>query len=196
MKQDTRQTLLAAAELILVRDGATALTVRKIGMEAGANPGLVTYHFKSVRLLLEELALLNLQPIRDGWDVLNSERAGDMGLEEVLRAWLGPLTAPAAFTPGGRALIILDEIGAHGEMELRRNILAIMQDLSLRLRELLRPHLPHLARDELRARLRFIAAAALGPPPRDRRMPAPDDGTRPPDDLDYLLAFAKAGLSG
>ena len=48
---------------------------------------------------------------------------------------------------------------------------------------------------ELRARLRFISGAALGPPPRTHGAPQLPDG-KALDDPDFLLAFAKAALAG
>jgi AcrR family transcriptional regulator len=194
MIEDTRTRLLKAAENILIREGAHALTVRRVGAVSGLNPTLVTYHCGSVGGLLSELCRLNLEPIMAGWSVLGGEQASPFGLGDTLRIWLGPLLQPAAFTPGGRALVVLDEIAAHGNSELSRQLLEAMVTVSGRVHAALRPLTPHLDPRELRARLRFIAGAALGPPPRVRTAEK-NSGEEPLDSLRYLCAFAEAALS-
>ena len=188
-ESDTRGRLLAAAEGVIVRHGLTGLSVRRVGEAAGLNPTLVTYHFKGIGGLLEELCRCNLQPVLAGWAQV---RAGDP-LDAILQAWLGPMLRPAAFTPGGRALVVLDEIAAHGEGDLRQLVLEEMEGFSRRLRAVLAPHCPHLDEATLRARLRFISGAVLGPPPRSHGAPALEDG-RALDDLAFLLPFARAAL--
>lgn len=186
---NTRTKLLAAAEAILVARGITGLSVRKVGDAAGVNPTLVTYHFGSIGNLLDELYCLNIEPVLAGWAML--EHGSDP--DAILRTWLEPMLRPAAFTPGGRALVVLDEIAAHGEGELRARVLAEMDAYSRRLRAALLPHCSGLAEEELRARLRFISGAVIGPPPRSHGAPALADG-RKLDDLSFLLPFARAAL--
>ena len=183
---DTRTRLLAAAEAILVRRGITGISVRKVGEAAGLNPTLVTYHFGSLRKMLEELRSRNMAPILAGWEGLDEQ--GD--LEAILQLWLPPLLTPAAFTEGGRALVVIDEIAAHGEADLGAEVLATMQEFSHALRKALLPHCPDLDETELRARVRFISAAALGPPPRHRGMAS----VSTEDELAYLLRFARVSL--
>lgn len=191
VEMGTGDRLLAAAEQILVERGVTGISVRKVGDVAGVNPTLVTYHFKTIENLLVELAHRNLDPILADWQAI----APGMTLEELLRAWLGPMQRRACFTPDGRALWVLDELAAHGVGAPRHLVNAAMADFSLTLREAVQPHCPHLAPEELRARLRFIAGAALGPPPREHRGPRLAGG-KALDDLAYLLAFARAALAG
>ena len=195
MTGSTRANLLAATERILVEQGVNALSVRRIGDAAGLNPTLVTYHFKSLLGLLDELCTLNLEPILRGWRAIDPRCAGVHELDEVLRLWLSPMLHRAAFTPSGRALAVLDEIAAHGEPALRARVLGEMEAFSLRLRAVLAPLLPGLSSHELRARLRFVAGAALGPPPRTSS-PTPTDGNKALDELTYLLPFARAALGG
>lgn len=187
----TGDRLLAAAERILVERGVTGLSVRKVGDLAGVNPTLVTYHFKTIENLLLELAQRNLDPILASWQAI----APGMELDEVLCTWLQPMQHVACFTPNGRALWVLDELAAHGEGVPRQLVITAMADFSLVLRDAVQPHCPHLTADELRARLRFIAGAALGPPPRLHGIPRLPGG-RALDDLQFLLAFAHAALAG
>ena len=183
---ETRTKLLAAAEQILVQRGITGISVRKVGEAAGLNPTLVTYHFGSLGALLEELRDRNLGPILAGWEGLDQRD----GLDAVLRGWLAPLLMPAAFTESGRALVVIDEIAAHGEGDLGAGVLAAMLSFSRGLRALLLTYCPALDEAEMRARLRFISSAALGPPPRGRGM----TGVGVADELEYLVRFAHAAL--
>ena len=89
--------------------------------------------------------------------------------------------------------LLLDEIAAHGSAEVAADLLVAMLALSAKVQDRLQPFLPHLDRRELRARLRFVSCAALGPPPRPRRV-ARAEGEQPLDHIDYLFAFAKAAL--
>ncbi|MEN7538295.1 TetR/AcrR family transcriptional regulator [Aurantiacibacter flavus] len=183
---DTRSKLLAAAEQILVQRGITGLSVRKLGDTAGLNPTLVTYHFGSLGALLEELRDRNMEPILAAWEGLDRLD----GLDAILRGWIAPLLRPAAFTEGGRALVVIDEIAAHAEGDLGAGVLAAMLEFTRGLHALLLPHCPALGEAELRVRLRFISAAALGPPPRGRGMV----GVGVADELEYLVRFAHAAL--
>ena len=195
MTVSTRTKLLAAAELIVVEQGVNSLSVRRIGEAAGLNPTLVTYHFGSLYRLLDELCSLNLDPILDDWTAIGREREGELTLDAVLRGWLTPMLRPAAFTPGGRALVVLDELATHGEAALKDKVLSAMETFAAQLRSVLAPLLPGLSKHELRARLRFVSGAVLGPPPRVHSAP-PSDGSRALDDLCYLLPFARAALTG
>lgn len=188
---DTRTRLLAAAEHLLVARGITGVSVRKVGEEAGVNATLVTYHFGSITGLLEELCRCNMDPILADWATV----AGDADLSAILRGWLEPMLRPSAFTDGGRALVVLDEIGAHGEGEIRANVLREMEGFARKLRPMLAPHVPHFDDDELRARLRFISGAVLGPPPRSHGAPRFASG-KGADDIEYLVRFAQAALTG
>lgn len=187
----TSERLLAAAEQILVERGVIGLSVRKVGEQAGVNPTLVTYHFKTIENLLVELAHRNLEPIFAEWDLIQP----GMALEDVLSKWLLPMTGPTHFTPDGRALVVLDELTGHAEGAPRKLVLDRLADFTVRLRESLQPHYPHLDAGELRARIRFISAGALGPSPRAHGAPVLSDG-RALNDPKFLLAFARAALAG
>jgi len=187
--EETRIRLLQAAERILLERGIHALTVRHVGDVSGFNGTLVTYHFGSIVGLLTELAERNLAPMIADWATLPPAGAP---LDETLAVWLRPLLRPAAFNPEGRALIVLDEIAAHGSAELSGRVMVAMGGIGAAVQQALAPQLPRLDDTTLRARLRFIAGAALGPPPR---LPTPGG---PLDELagfDQLFAFARAALT-
>lgn len=188
MSQPTNIKLLAAAEQVLLSAGVTGLTVRRVGEVSGLNPTLITYHFGTMARLLDQLCEHNLAPMRTAWQGLDGSACADP--RALLRLWLAPLLAPAAFTPHGRALVVLDEIASHGEDTLRDRLFAEMAGVARRVRQSLAPHLPHLADEELAGRLRFIAGAALGPPPRSRALAPTATGA----ELDALCRFATSGL--
>lgn len=194
MSEDTRTSLLEAAERILIEEGVRALTVRRVGAVSGLNATLITYHFGTVSGLLAELYRLNLEPMLREWEALDADKVRGLTLREVLEAWLGPLTRPSAFTPHGRSIVVFDEIASHGDAVLRDELLATMIDISNRVRAAIRPLVPHLDPFELRARVRFISAATLGPPPRIMMPVATSKTGEPIDGLFYLVAFAIGAL--
>ncbi len=189
---ETAGKLLAAAEELVVQQGITGLSVRKVGDRAGANPALVTYHFGGIGALLETLCAFNLDPMLLAWEGL--EGAAAESIDSLLRCWLVPLLQPAAFTPGGRALIVLDEIASHGHGDARQRVMDEMLRCSQRVQALLAPHCPHLEQGELRARVRFVSASVLGPPPRIHGAPATSEGIQL-DSPDFLLRFARTAFA-
>jgi AcrR family transcriptional regulator len=54
-KPNMREAILAAAEELFSINGFNAVSVRDIAQAAGANPGSVTYHFKTKDGLLLEI---------------------------------------------------------------------------------------------------------------------------------------------
>jgi AcrR family transcriptional regulator len=196
MSEGTSTRLLQAAEQILIDEGVHALTIRRIGAVSGLNPALVTYHFGSVANLLAELCRHNLDPILEDWQPLTARRGmKTLPLDELLTVWLEPLTRPAAFNPHGRALVVLDEIASHGDSSLSEMLLEAMVGTAARVASLIRPHVPGLGKSELRARLRFISAAALGPPPRNVSRIELTEAARTLSTFPFLFAFAKASLT-
>lgn len=193
--QDTRIGLLEAAERIILEEGMKALTVRRVGAVSGLNPTLVTYHFGTMGNLMAELCRMNLEPMLAEWEAVKARNVSFSSMREVLEAWMTPLLRPAAFTANGRGLIVLDEIAAHGDHEMSRQLLKPMLDLSSRVQAALKPYTSHLSAGELRARVRFLSAATLGPPPRARIVDA-GPGEQKLDGIEYLLNFAEAALSG
>src|SRR5258707_3089863 len=54
-KPNLREAILAAAEELFATNGFNAVSIRDIAQAAGANPGSVTYHFKTKDVLLLEI---------------------------------------------------------------------------------------------------------------------------------------------
>jgi len=191
---ETKAGLLEAAEQILLEEGMQALTFRRIGAVASINPTLVTYYFGGIPGLLVELYQANLEPMQAECEPIFEPGGAAGSLRDVLRIWLNSMLRPAAFTQGGPALVVLDEIAGHGDPNLRSDLLASMRELSGRVQAAIHPFVPELEERELRARLRFLSAAALGPLPRSRSVEQ-DPDQRPLDSIEYLLAFAQAALA-
>lgn len=184
----TRHRLLAAAEQVIIAEGLNALTVRRVGDLSGLNPTLITYHFGTVARLLEELCERNLAPMRAAWAGMDGRPADDP--RALLGAWLAPLLAPAAFAETGRALVVLDEVASHGDDAMRQRLFAEMAGVARLVRQSLAPHVPHLDDAELQARMRYVAGAALGPPPRIRAAASVDRDA----EQAALLRFAAQAL--
>ncbi|MFV0643217.1 MAG: TetR/AcrR family transcriptional regulator [Sphingomonadaceae bacterium] len=189
-KPDTRSALLQAAEQILVTRGVHALTVRKVGAVSGLNGTLITYHFGGIGSLLQELAMLNMQPMVAAWNAISSGN----NPHQILQSWLSPLLNPAAFHPEARALVVLDEIASHGDSCQARPVMDEMVKAGQKVEEALLPLLPHLDRQELHLRLRFIAGGTLGPPPRTPLIDKAAEFEIWPDEIS-LTRFASCALS-
>lgn len=197
MQGDTRSKLLQAAERILIEDGVRGLTTRRVGEVSGLNPTLITYHFGTVAALLGQLLDDNLAPmLRERNLIRDPVPDGEDALETKIRRWLAPLLAPAAYNPRGRMLVVLDEIAAHGEPDVSARLMNQMAELAQIVFLELQPLVPGLAPDELRARMRFVGGAALGPPPRSRLSLDQDDPKMGEEALNTLARFARASLVG
>lgn len=177
----------------MVAQGIHALSIRKIGTAAGLNPTLVTYYFKSILNLLDELCALNLNPMLHEWKVIEEANPKQMSLDDALSAWLTGLLHPAAFTLEARALIVLYEIASHGEPRLQSQTISAMTKFGRRLHKTLVPLTPNLSENEQRARLHFISGSTLGRHtiPHEKNTA---DGAHALVSLNYLLPFAKSAL--
>ncbi|MPT47757.1 MAG: TetR/AcrR family transcriptional regulator [Sphingobium sp.] len=168
----TRQKLLRATEILLVREGVHALTVRRIAGEADVNSALVRYHFGGTDGLLDELALRNAACMADARDALLeglSETGPPHDFDEIVDALVLPLWAEAAMAPEHRAIIVLDEIFARSVPELHEKIWALFAEGVNRVTTELGRCLPDTDPTILAWRIRFVTAAALDVPPRATR---------------------------
>ena len=187
----TRRVLLRAAEQIIIEEGIHALTIRQIGIVSGVAATLVTYHFGTISKLLQELVKVNLDPMLEAWEPLKAHQFDN--LRDALEAWMEPLMMPSAYVEDGRALIVMDEIASHGDTEIRDMVLVPMLELSAMVQTILSPFVPHLEPRVLRARVRFLSASTLGPPPRSYSLP-PEGDLPNLDSKQYWLDFAIAAL--
>lgn len=192
MTESSRARLLAAAERLIIDEGLKALSIRRIAAETGLNSALIRYYFGSVDGLLTTLAQLNLEPMLGQWAEAPEAEAG---LTAVLCGYFAPMWTPARHCPDERALVLIDEIVAHGEPAVRDVVaqpLLVPFERTLAGLAVLRPD---LSAGEAAARLSFASAGALGMPPRShaRRLFA---GRAASGQLDDALRFALALFAG
>src|SRR5215471_21847764 len=98
-KPSLREAILTAAEELFSNNGFNAVSVRDIAQAAGANPGSVTYHFKTKDGLLLEIYQRHCVPMNHRRSELlaAARRVRDLNdrLEAIVRAYVLP-----AFTSG------------------------------------------------------------------------------------------------
>ena len=89
-----REAILAAAEELFSTNGFNAVSVRDIALAAGANPGSVTYHFKTKDGLLLEIYRRHCGPMNHRRSELlaAARRVRDLQdrLEAIVRAYVLP----------------------------------------------------------------------------------------------------------
>ena len=131
-----REAILSAAELLFPTRGFNAVSIRDIALEAGANPGSITYHFKTKDGLLLEIykrhcgpmnkrrieLLVAARRVRDVQDRLEAivrayiQNASHLGLRDDI---LGLLVQPWTTSEGQQAFyrqIDLPQEQAYAEM--------------------------------------------------------------------------------
>lgn len=191
MTDSSRSRLLVAAERLIIEEGLKALSIRRIAAETGLNSALIRYYFGSVDGLLTTLAQHNLEPMLEQW---RAAPGAEAGLRAVLHGYFAPMWLPARHCPEERALVVIDEIVAHGDANVREALTAPLLapfERTLSAIAQLRPDLPA---DDAAARLGFASAGALGMPPRSRtrRLFAGRSVGR----LDDAVHFAEALFAG
>lgn len=192
----TRTRLLRAAERLIITEGVTALTVRRIATEAESNSALIRYYFGTTDGLLAELARLNAAPM-----VAEIERrlAHARTLDQILEAHLRPLWREAAFSPGERALVVLDEILRHGDAALRQRLFDWFAPPVAAATTALAACLPGLDPATIAWRLRFLSAAALDIPSRASSRVLTGAAADPAGEaarFRQMMAFALGAMTG
>ena len=102
-----REAILSAAELLFSTRGFNAVSIRDIALEAGANPGSITYHFKSKDGLLLEIYKRHCGPMNKRRIELlvaaTRVRDGQDRLEAIVRAYVQPAFSSSSDLAGGGA---------------------------------------------------------------------------------------------
>src|SRR3977135_1114363 len=102
-----RDATLTPAEVLFSTSGFNAVSIRDIAQEAGANPGSITYHFKSKDGLLLEIYKRHCGPMnRRRIELLVAAmRVRDLQnrLEAVVRAYVQPAFSSSSDLAGGGA---------------------------------------------------------------------------------------------
>jgi AcrR family transcriptional regulator len=163
LPEPTRDRLLAAAERVVLREGAHAVSLRRIASQSGLNSALVSYHFGSLMSLLGQLLKRNVDAICDARAELiaatKSERNRKRRLEQIIAAHNDPLwLTPAVWHSQSARPIIRQLLPILDRKTAAASILRINSSLEDTARELA-SLLPKPSHDVLMLRLRLLASA-------------------------------------
>ena len=172
--EDSAQRLLAAAERIVLREGAAVLSLRRIAAQSGLNSALVSYYFDGLDGLLERLAQENLQLIaaarRAQLDAVQAGGAVAERLRQVLAAYMDPLWLTPAMRNPQPARAVVRELLSVLKPEARERAVAHINQSIEATAAAAAPLLSHLTHDALVMRLRLLAGAAELMQPRVDRL--------------------------
>jgi len=164
-RPNMREAILAAAEELFARKGFNAASVRDIALAAGANPGSVTYHFKTKDGLLLEIYRRHCGPInlRRSELLAAARRVRDLQdrLEAIVRAYVLPAFTSGSDLAGGGARFtrLRAVMSAEGNEVVRRIIVQTFDDTSNAFIDAICESLPHVPRNEIAWRCHFLLGA-------------------------------------
>jgi len=164
-KPNMREAILAAAEELFAINGFNAVSVRDIAQAAGANPGSVTYHFKTKDGLLLEIYRRHCAPmnLRRSELLEAARRVRDLQdrLEAIVRAYVLPAFTSGSDLAGGGARFsrLRAVMSAEGNEVARRIIAQTFDDTSHAFIDAIHDSLPHIPRTEIVWRTHFLLGA-------------------------------------
>jgi AcrR family transcriptional regulator len=164
-KPNMREAILTAAEELFATNGFNAVSVRDIAQAAGANPGSVTYHFKTKDGLLLEIYQRHCGPmnLRRSELLGAASRVRDLQdrLEAIVRAYVVPAFTSGSDLAGGGARFtrLRAVMSAEGNEVARRIIAQTFDDTSHAFIDAIHDSLPHIPRNEIVWRSHFLLGA-------------------------------------
>src|SRR5437016_927944 len=164
-KPNLREAILCAAEELFATNGFNAVSVRDIAQAAGANPGSVTYHFKTKDGLLLEIYQRHCVPMNHRRSELlaAARRVRDLKdrLEAIVRAYVLPAFSSGSDLAGGGARFtrLRAIMSAEGNEVARRIIAQTFDDTSHAFIDAIHESLPHIPRTEIVWRSHFLLGA-------------------------------------
>jgi len=164
-KPNLREAILAAAEELFATNGFNAVSIRDIAQAAGANPGSVTYHFKTKDGLLLEIYRRHCGPMnrRRSELLAAARRVRDQQdrLEAIGRAYVLPAFSSGSDLAGGGARFtrLRAVMSAEGNEVARRIIAQTFDDTSHAFIDAVHESLPHIPRTEIVWRSHFLLGA-------------------------------------
>ncbi|MCK1670605.1 TetR family transcriptional regulator [Bradyrhizobium sp. 150] len=164
-KPNMREAILAAAEELFATNGFNAVSVRDIAQAAGANPGSVTYHFKTKDGLLLEIYRRHCGPmnLRRSELLAAAKRVRDLQdrLEAVVRAYVVPAFTSGSDLAGGAARFtrLRAVMSAEGNEVARKIIAQTFDDTSHAFIDAVHESLPHVPRTDIVWRSHFLLGA-------------------------------------
>lgn len=203
-KPNMREAILAAAEELFSTNGFNAVSVRDIAQAAGANPGSVTYHFKTKDGLLLEIYQRHCLPMNHRRSELleAAKRVRDLHdrLEAIVRAYVLPAFSSSSDLAGGgvRFTRLRAIMSAEGNEVARRIIAQTFDDTSHAFIDAIHDSLPHIPRTEIVWRSHFLLGAlyyTLVTPERVSRLSRGDaDGADAAEAIEQLVKATVASL--
>jgi AcrR family transcriptional regulator len=164
-KPNMREAILAAAEELFATRGFNAVSVRDIAQAAGANPGSVTYHFKTKDGLLLEIYRRHCGPMnhRRAELLAAARRVRDPQdrLEAIVRAYVLPAFSSGSDLAGGGARFtrLRAVMSAEGNEVVRKIIAQTFDDTSHAFIDAVHDVLPQIPRTEIVWRSHFLLGA-------------------------------------
>src|SRR5580692_1261323 len=164
-KANLREAILCAAEDLFSTNGFNAVSVRDIAQAAGANPGSVTYHFKTKDGLLLEIYRRHCGPmnLRRSELLAAAQRVRDLNdrLEAIVRAYVLPAFSSGSDLAGGGARFtrLRAVMSAEGNEVVRRIIAQTFDDTSHAFIDAIHDSLPHIPRKDIVWRSHFLLGA-------------------------------------
>jgi AcrR family transcriptional regulator len=203
-KPNLREAILCAAEELFSTNGFNAVSVRDIAQAAGANPGSVTYHFKTKDGLLLEIYQRHCGPMnrRRSELLAAAMRVRDLQdrLEAIVRAYVVPAFSSGSDLAGGGARFtrLRAVMSAEGNEVARRIIAQTFDDTSHAFIDAIHESLPHIPRNEIVWRSHFLLGAlyySLVMPERVSRLSRGEaDGSDPGNAIEQLVRATVASL--
>ena len=203
-KPNLREAILCAAEELFATNGFNAVSVRDIAQAARANPGSVTYHFKTKDGLLLEIYRRHCGPMnrRRSELLAAAKRVRDLQdrLEAIVRAYVLPAFTSGSDLAGGGARFtrLRAVMSAEGNEVARRIIAQTFDDTSHAFIDAIHESLPHVARTEIVWRGHFLLGAlyyTLVTPERVSRLSRGEaDGSDPGNAIEQLVRATVASL--
>jgi len=199
-----REAILSAAEQLFSSKGFDAVSVRDIAQAAGANPGSVTYHFKTKDGLLLEIYRRHCGPMnrRRSELLAAARRVRDLNdrLEAIVRAYVLPAFSSGSDLAGGGARFtrLRAVMSAEGNEVTGRIIAQTFDDTSQAFVDAIHESLPQIPRTEIVWRCHFLLGAlyySLVTPERVSRLSRGEaDGTDAANAIEQLVRATVASL--
>jgi AcrR family transcriptional regulator len=203
-KPNMREAILCAAEDLFSTNGFNAVSVRDIAQAAGANPGSVTYHFKTKDGLLLEIYRRHCGPMnrRRSELLAAARRVRDPNdrLEAIVRAYVVPAFSSGSDLAGGGARFtrLRAVMSAEGNAVAGKIIAQTFDDTSHAFIDAICESLPRIPRTEIVWRSHFLLGAlyyTLVTPERVSRLSRGEaDGSDAANAIEQLVRATVASL--
>jgi AcrR family transcriptional regulator len=203
-KPNMREAILCAAEELFSTNGFNAVSVREIAQAAGANPGSVTYHFKTKDGLLLEIYRRHCGPmnLRRSELLAAARRVRDLNdrLEAIVRAYVVPAFSSGSDLAGGGARFtrLRAVMSAEGNAVAGKIIAQTFDDTSHAFIDAIHESLPLIPRTEIVWRSHFLLGAlyySLVTPERVTRLARGEaDGSDAANAIEQLVRSTVASL--